>query len=452
MSDKAVLEYKGERLELDTIVGSENEVGIDITSLRPKTGMITLDPGFANTGSCTSDITFINGEKGILQYRGYPIEELAEHSSFMETAYLVIYGELPGEKELADFHEQIERESRLHYGMKSHFEGFPDNAPPMAVLSAMLNILACYHTDLLTTATEGEAFTLPASRIISKVRAIAAWAYRTSIGRPFMPPRGDLSYAGNFLHMMFSQTFQLYDVPPEVDKALDLFLILHADHEQNCSTSTVRMVGSSHASLFSAVSAGVGALWGPRHGGANAEVIKMLTRIHDEGISPKKFVERAEDPNSPEKLMGFGHRVYKSFDPRATILKGQVDNVLKALGISDPLRTRGDGALGRLFHRTKPVSQRGFLQRHPPAGHRHPHRYVHRAVRHRPHARLDRQLAGNAPAEPAYQPSPAGVHRGNQAGLQARQRPIVPLTGLAGESESGYSPVFATGRSLSLIH
>ena len=337
MSDKAILEYKGEKTELDTIVGSEGEIGIDITQLRPKTGMITLDPGYGNTGSCTSDITFINGEEGILRYRGYAIEDLAEKSSFMETAFLVLYGHLPNQTELGEFEAGIREEAYLHYGMKSHFEGFPDNAPPMAVLSSMLNILSCYNTDLLTTATEGPGFELPAAKIISKVRAIAAWAYRTSTGKPFMAPRPDLSYSANFLHMMFSQTFDPYEVHPDVERALDLFLILHADHEQNCSTSTVRMVGSSHASMFSAVAAGVSALWGPLHGGANCEVIKMLTDIHEEGIKPNEFVERAKDKNSDVKLMGFGHRVYKSFDPRAKILKGQVDNVLKALNISDPL-------------------------------------------------------------------------------------------------------------------
>ncbi len=337
MSKKAILQYDGQSLELDTIVGSENEIGIDITQLRAKTGMITLDPGYGNTGSCTSDITFINGEKGILRHRGYAIEDLAEQSSFMETAFLVLYGHLPSEKELSTFEADIRNESSLHYGMRSHFEGFPDNAPPMAVLSAMLNVLSCYNTELLTTATEGPQFTVPTTKIISKVRAIAAWAYRTSIGKPFMPPRPDLSYTGNFLHMLFSETFSLYEPLPEVERAMDLFFILHADHEQNCSTSTVRMVGSSRASLFSSVAAGVGALWGPLHGGANCEVIKMLTKIHDDGIKPSVFVEQAKDKNSDVKLMGFGHRVYKSFDPRAKILKGQVDNVLKALKIEDPL-------------------------------------------------------------------------------------------------------------------
>jgi len=337
MSDKATLEYQGNKIELDAVIGSENEIGLDITQLRAKTGMITLDPGYGNTGSCTSDITFINGEKGILRHRGYAIEELAENSTFMETSFLVLYGHLPSEAELAAFETEIASEASLHYGMRGHFEGFPDNAPPMAVLSAMLNVLSCYNTELLTTATEGPAFTIPTSKIISKVRAIAAWAYRTSAGKPFMPPRPDLSYTGNFLHMLFSETYNLYEPLPEVERAMDLFFLLHADHEQNCSTSTVRMVGSSHASLFSSVSAGVGALWGPLHGGANCEVIKMLTDIHEKGTDPKVFVEQAKDKNSGVKLMGFGHRVYKSFDPRAKILKGQVDNVLKALKIDDPL-------------------------------------------------------------------------------------------------------------------
>ena len=338
MSDKkATIEFDGKTLELDTIVGTENEIGIDITSLRAKTGMITLDPGYGNTGSCTSDITFIDGEKGILRHRGYAIEDLAANSTFVETAFLVLYGHLPSEAELAEFNSEINGYSSLNYAMKHHFEGFPDQAPPMAVLSAMLNTLACYNTELLTTATEGPAFTVPALKIISKVRAISAWAYRTSVGKGFMPPRPDLSYTGNFLHMLFSDEFNMYEPVPEVEQALDMFFVLHADHEQNCSTSTVRMVGSSRASLFSSVAAGVGALWGPLHGGANAAVIEMLTDIHENGIDPREFVEQAKDKNSNVKLMGFGHRVYKSFDPRAKILKEQVDIVLKALEIEDPL-------------------------------------------------------------------------------------------------------------------
>jgi citrate synthase len=337
MSGNTFIEYDGKRLELDTMVGSENEVGVDITQLRAKTGMITLDPGYGNTGSCTSDITYIDGDKGILRYRGYSIEELAEKSTFMESAFLVLKGHLPSKAELAAFEEGISAEASLHHSMKSHFDGFPANAPPMAILSSMLNTLACYNTELLTTEHEGEDFDLVVSKIISKVRTIAAWTYRTSLGRPYMPPNPSLSYSGNFLHMMFSQPFDEYKIIPEVEAAIDLFFILHADHEQNCSTSTVRMVGSSRANLFSSVAAGVGALWGPLHGGANAAVIKMLENIHSNGIKLSDYVDAAKDKNNDTKLMGFGHRVYKSFDPRAKILKTHVDRVLEALNIDDPL-------------------------------------------------------------------------------------------------------------------
>ena len=337
MSNKATLKYDGQELELNAITGSEGEVGIDITKLRATTGMITLDPGYGNTGSCTSDITFINGEKGILRYRGYAIEELAEKSSFLECAYLIIYGRLPTQAELNGFSQGIAEEAGLHYSMKSHFDGFPDNAPPMAILSSMLNTLACYNTELLTTAIEGDKFDIPTRKIISKVRTIAAWAYRTSRGRPYMPPSPHLSYCNNFLHMMFSQPFDLYEPNKEVERALDLFLLLHADHEQNCSTSTVRIAGSSRVNLFTSVAAGVGALWGPLHGGANAAVIGMLEDIHTNGIKLGDYVDAAKDKTSDTKLMGFGHRVYKSFDPRAKILKKYVDRVLESMHIDDPL-------------------------------------------------------------------------------------------------------------------
>ncbi len=337
MAENATLGYNGSHIELDVVIGTEKEVGIDITKLRSETGMITLDPGYANTGSCTSAITFIDGEKGILRYRGYPIEELAEKSNFLEVAYLVIYGHLPSQAELNHFSDGITEEAGLHYGMKSHFEGFPDNAPPMAILSSMLNTLACYNTEILTTDTDGPGFILPTRKILSKTRTIAAWAYRTSRGRPYMPPSPRLSYAGNFLHMMFSQPFDLYEVKPEVERALDLFLLLHADHEQNCSTSTVRIAGSSRVNLFSSVAAGVGALWGPLHGGANAAVIAMLENIHSNGIKLESYVEQAKDKSSDVKLMGFGHRVYKNFDPRAKILKRYVDAVLDQMHITDPL-------------------------------------------------------------------------------------------------------------------
>ncbi len=337
MSENAFIEYDGKRQELETMIGSENEVGVDITQLRAKTGMITLDPGYGNTGSCTSDITYIDGDKGILRYRGYSIEELAQKSTFMESAFLILNGHLPSQSELDVFERGISAEAGLHHSMNSHFDGFPADAPPMAILSSMLNTLACYNTELLTTEHEGEAFDLVVSKIISKVRTIAAWSYRTSVGQAYMPPNPKLSYSGNFLHMMFSKPFEEYKIIPEVEAAIDLFFILHADHEQNCSTSTVRMVGSSRANLFSSVAAGVGALWGPLHGGANAAVIDMLEDIHSNGIALSDYVDAAKDKNNDTKLMGFGHRVYKSFDPRAKILKGHVDRVLEALDIDDPL-------------------------------------------------------------------------------------------------------------------
>ena len=337
MSEKACIEYDGNRLELDTIIGSENEIGMDITKLRAKTGMITLDPGYGNTGSCTSGITYIDGAKGILRYRGYAIEELAKKSTFMESAFLILNGHLPSQSELDVFESSISGQAGLHHSMNSHFDGFPPDAPPMAILSSMLNTLACYNTELLTTEHEGEAFDLIVSKIISKVRTIAAWSYRTSIGRAYMPPNPKLSYSGNFLHMMFSKPFEEYEIVPEVEAAVDLFFLLHADHEQNCSTSTVRMVGSARGNLFSSVAAGVGALWGPLHGGANAAVIEMLENIHTNGINLSDYVDAAKDKNNDTKLMGFGHRVYKSFDPRAKILKTHVDSVLEALNIDDPL-------------------------------------------------------------------------------------------------------------------
>lgn len=337
MSDKATLEYNGTKLELDTIVGSENEIGIDITSLRAKTGMITLDPGYGNTGSCTSDITFINGEKGILRHRGYAIEDLAENSSFLETTWLILNGELPTAAELAGFEQDISDEARIHSSFKSMFANFPPNSNPMAILSSMLSALACYNPELLLASADHEQLASATQKIISKVRTIAAWSYRAAHGYTFIHHNPKLSYTGDFLHMMFTQPNDEYKIVPEVERALDLFFTLHADHEQNCSTSTVRMVGSSRANLFSSVSAGVSALWGPLHGGANVAVIEMLENIHANGYTIDQYVEMAKDKNSDVKLMGFGHRVYKSFDPRAKILKGQVEAVLKALDVDDPL-------------------------------------------------------------------------------------------------------------------
>ncbi|WP_457576901.1 citrate synthase, partial [Desulfomarina sp.] len=337
MSSKAILKVDNQEFEFDVITGTENEKCFDITSLRSETGYITMDPGFGNTGSCYSSITYVDGAKGILQYRGYPIEEVAEKASFVEIAYLILYGELPNEIELRNFSAQLKEHAPLHTNLEHHFSGFPKSAPPMAILSAMLNLVSCFHPEVLEVTSAGTEFDRTATLLLSKVRTIAAFAYRMASGKVINHPNPNLSYCGNFLHMMFSDPYQEYQVSPIVEKALNLFLILHADHEQNCSTSTVRVVGSSRANLFSSVSAGVCALWGPLHGGANAGVIAMLEDIHASGRKPEYYIEKAKDRNDPFKLMGFGHRIYKNFDPRSIILKKQVHNVLNELEIDDSL-------------------------------------------------------------------------------------------------------------------
>jgi citrate synthase len=337
MTDKAVLKVDNKEYEFDVITGTENEKCFDIASLRSDTGFITMDPGFGNTGSCFSSITYVDGAKGILQYRGYPIEEVAEKASFVEIAYLILYGELPNEIELRNFSAQLKEHAPLHTNLEHHFSGFPKSAPPMAILSAMLNLVSCFHPEVLEVTSAGAEFDRTATLLLSKVRTIAAFAYRMASGKVINHPNPHLSYCGNFLHMMFSDPYQEYQVSPIVEKALNLFLILHADHEQNCSTSTVRVVGSSRANLFSSVSAGVCALWGPLHGGANAGVIAMLEDIHASGRKPEYYIEKAKDKNDPFKLMGFGHRIYKNFDPRSIILKKQVHNVLNELEIDDSL-------------------------------------------------------------------------------------------------------------------
>jgi citrate synthase len=324
-------------LELSVIVGTENEHALDITRLRGQTGYITVDPGFGNTGSCQSRITFIDGENGILRYRGYPIEQLADHAGFSEVAYLLIWGELPTADELQEFRDLLTEHEMLHEGLRHHFEGFPSYGHPMAILSAMINAASCYHPDLMQNAhLSPEEFKVSAAKLIAKVRTIAAFAYKKSVGQPQRYPDPELDYCSNFLHMMFSVPYKRYEAIPEVVNALRLFLILHADHEQNCSTSTVRMVGSSHANLAASVAAGVCALWGPRHGGANMAVIKMLGEIRDSGKSVKDYLEQVKtDPS--KRLMGFGHRVYKNFDPRARVLKKAADDLLNKLGLDDDI-------------------------------------------------------------------------------------------------------------------
>jgi len=336
-SNKAILEVDGKRLELPIVTGTEGERALDITSLREQAGLITLDEGYANTGSCRSRITFIDGEKGILRYRGIPIEELAEHSTFVETAYLLIYGHLPTEAELGRFSNLLTQNENLHEDMRHHFEGFPYNAHPMAILSAMINASSCYYPGMEMGQPTAPFFDQHAARLISQVRTIAAYAYRKSRGLPIIYPRPSYRYTANFLHMMFSDPAEDYPLKPEVVRALDLIFILHADHEQNCSTSTVRMVASSQANLMASAAAGVCALWGPLHGGANQAVIEMLEDIHRTGDDGRRFIEAAKDRKSGRRLMGFGHRVYKNYDPRARILKKACDDLFRVLQRDDPL-------------------------------------------------------------------------------------------------------------------
>jgi citrate synthase len=336
MKKEAKLELDGKTYVLPVVEGTEGELAVDISKLRQDTGYITLDDGYGNTGSCTSNITFIDGDKGILRYRGYPIEELAEKSTFIECAYLIIYGELPTSEQLQRFSTMLTENEMLHESMAHHFESFPPTAHPMAILSAMINATSCFHPRLME-GFKAELFDVQAARLISKVRTIAAFAYRHSRGLPIVYPNPVYKYTANFLHMLFSQPYQDYDLKPDVVRALDLIFLLHADHEQNCSTSTVRMIASSQANLFASAAGGVCALWGPLHGGANQAVIEMLKQIHKEGDDGSKFIAAAKDKTSGRKLMGFGHRVYKHYDPRAKIIKEQCDRLFNVLHINDPL-------------------------------------------------------------------------------------------------------------------
>lgn len=325
----------GERqIEFPILVGTEDERAFDISDLRDDTGYLTLDEGFRNTASVRSAISFIDGERGILRYRGIPIEQLAERSKFTETALLLIYGELPTAEHHGRFRQLLTRHEMIHEGMRHSFQGFPATAPPMAILSAMINTLSCYNPQVLQLEDEN-TFEDAAARLMAKIRTVAAAAYKTSIGQPIMYPDPKLTYCRNFLHMMFSKPNATYDADPDVVRALTLFFILHADHEQNCSTSTVRMVASSGANLFASCAAGVCALWGPLHGGANVAVIEQLERVHKMGMSVGTLIDKVK--KKEEKLFGFGHGVYKSYDPRAEILREQVTKVLNKLGIHDPL-------------------------------------------------------------------------------------------------------------------
>ena len=318
---------EGQIIELPTLVGSEGEKAIDISNLRAASGYITLDDGYGNTGACKSAITFIDGEQGILRYRGYPIEQLAEKSTFIETSYLLIYGELPTKTQLADFTNKLTRHTLIHEDMKRFYDGFPREAHPMAILASVVSACYTFYQDW-ENPRDVEKQELHIIRLLAKLPTMAAFSYKKSIGHPFIYPRNDLSYSANFLNMMFATPAEDYYIDPDIVKALDLLLILHADHEQNCSTSTVRLVGSSLTNLYSCVSAGISALWGMRHGGANQHVIEMLHDIVNSGEDVKKYVERAKTKDAKARLMGFGHRVYKNYDPRAKILKEACHKVL----------------------------------------------------------------------------------------------------------------------------
>lgn len=335
--DKATLTINNETFDLPVITGSMNEKAIDISELRKKSGYITLDPGYQNTGSCLSDITFIDGEKGVLKYRGIDIEVLAEKSSFIETAYLLIYGKLPTRDERTCFSDLLTQNSLLHEDMITYFDGMPTAAHPMAILSSMVNSLAIYYPQYFVDEDSEDLYQLMAARLISKIRTIAAFSYKKSVGEPFVYPRHDLKYCANFLHMMFNSPVRPYVPDSEEERILNMLLVLHADHEQNCSTSTVRLVGSSRVNLYSSIGAGICALWGPLHGGANQEVIEMLENIHDSNMSVADVIADAKNPEKRFRLSGFGHRVYKNYDPRARILKKACAEFMKNRHISDPL-------------------------------------------------------------------------------------------------------------------
>ena len=331
-----VLNYPGGTLDLPIVEASEGENGLGISALLKTTGNVTLDPGFVNTASCTSAITFINGDEGILRYRGYPIEQLAQHSSFLETTYLLIYGELPTATELSEFESLITQHTMLHEDLRRFFDGFPRDAHPMPVLSSAVSALSTFYQDSLDPFDQ-EQVEISTIRLLAKVPTIAAYAYKKSVGQPMLYPDNSLPFVENFLRMTFGVPAEEYVANPVVVKALNQLFILHADHEQNCSTSTVRLVGSSHANLFASVSAGINALFGPLHGGANQSVLEMLGEIHASGEGVDAFIQKVKNREDGVKLMGFGHRVYKNYDPRAAIVKKTAYEVLEALNVSDPL-------------------------------------------------------------------------------------------------------------------
>ena len=337
MSKTATISYEGQNIELPVIEGTEKEQAIDIGKLRGESGLITIDPGFKNTGSTTSAITFLDGEQGILRYRGYDIEALADKSTFLEVTYLLIYGELPTQEQFSKFKNEVTTHTLVHEDIKKILEGFPSTSHPMGVLSSLVCSLTAFYPGSLASNRSEEDTNLSIIRLLAKMPTFAAWSYKNRVGHPVNYPDNSLDYCSNFLKMMFSLPAEKYEIDPVVASALDKLLILHADHEQNCSTSTVRLVGSSQASIYASISSGINALWGPLHGGANQAVIEMLEAIKADGGDTKRYIEKAKDKNDPFRLMGFGHRVYKNFDPRAKIIKKAADDVLAKLGVNDPI-------------------------------------------------------------------------------------------------------------------
>ena len=337
MSKKAYLEYDGKKIALPVIIGTENELGIDISKLRSETGLITLDKGFKNTGSTTSSITYLNGEKGILRHRGYSIEDLASKSTFTEVSYLLIYGKLPSSNQLLKFETELKQHTLVHEDFKIILDGFPSKAHPMGILSSLITSLTAFYPESIDPSRSRDKVNLSIIRMLGKFPTFVAWSYKKRIGHPIVYPDNNLDYCSNFLKMMFKMPTENYEYNPLVSDVLNKLLILHADHEQNCSTSTVRIVGSSLSSIYASISGGMNALWGPLHGGANQAVIEMLEKIKKDGSNMKKYIKKAKDKNDPFRLMGFGHRVYKNFDPRAKIIKEAADNVLNKLGINDPI-------------------------------------------------------------------------------------------------------------------
>ena len=335
MSDTAQLKIGDKTYELPVIEGTEGEKAIDISKLRDQSGYVTLDIGYKNTGATQSSITFLDGELGILKYRGYPIEQLAEKSSFIEVAYLLIYGDLPTEQQLAEFKVHISRHTLVHEDMKKFFDGFPSKSHPMGQLSSLVCSLSAFYPESLKSNQTNDELDLSIIKMLGKMATIVSWIYKKSLGHPYIYPQNKYDYVTNFLHMTFGQRTEQIEIDPVIVSAMNTLLILHADHEQNCSTSTVRIVGSSESNIYASVSAGISALWGPLHGGANQAVIEMLEKIKEDGGDTDKWIAKAKDKNDPFRLMGFGHRVYKNFDPRAKIIKKACDDILEKLGIDD---------------------------------------------------------------------------------------------------------------------